>query len=66
MNFRNFYKEWIKQNVSEGGLYGEYTKENLTQFCETLLNQNHSGGSWSVLIKKFFELIKDYENQYNQ
>jgi len=62
-NFNDFYKTWIDENISESEVYGVMIQRFVTQLCEKLAKQHHSGTTFYMTISFLKKLLDDYYEQ---
>lgn len=65
MNFDDFSKHWIEDNIPVSTIYGNNISKFVKELCETIINQRHSGASFNVTANLFARLVRDYSEQYN-
>ncbi len=63
MNFEEFYKNWVEENIQDSEVYGDSIKKYVVELCKTVLKQGHGGSSWPATLWYFQRLLKDYDNQ---
>jgi hypothetical protein len=60
MDFMEFAKRWVAENIPVGKLYGDSIRQAILQLAETLAKQHHSGASWDMTLRGLVELNDVY------
>ncbi len=60
MNYKKFAEKWVSENVPVSEVRGSVVRNDVLQLVETLVNQNHSGASWQMVVSAFNALNAAY------